>query len=299
MHSPTRRITAKEQLDWKIPPCVSNWKNSKAYTVPLDKRIVADGRGMQQVHINDNFAKLAEALFIADRKAREGIELRAKLEKQVASKEKAKKEMHLRDLAQKARDDCAGLRFLSQDDDEVKQRNQLRNERHQERQRDRNLQRAAPDKRGRLQRQRERDISEVIALGVPNPGNNAVGLQYDERLFNQSKGIGSGFGGEDNYNVYDKPWRSGVAQSLYRPSKRSDDVGDCLEKLSTDRFVPDKGFSGAERSGCSRSGPVQFEKRSDEDPFGLAKFLTEAKRANKREVETDQEGSSRDKKRRN
>ena len=30
MHSPTRKVSAKEQADWKIPPCISNWKNAKA-----------------------------------------------------------------------------------------------------------------------------------------------------------------------------------------------------------------------------------------------------------------------------
>ena len=29
MHSPTRKTTVKEQLEWKIPPCISNWKNPK------------------------------------------------------------------------------------------------------------------------------------------------------------------------------------------------------------------------------------------------------------------------------
>ena len=58
----------KEQAEWKIPPSISNWKNAKGYTIPLDKRLAADGRGLQGVHINENFAKLASALYIADRK---------------------------------------------------------------------------------------------------------------------------------------------------------------------------------------------------------------------------------------
>ena len=41
MHSPTRKVTVKEQQDWKIPPCISNWKNAKGYTIPLDKRLAA------------------------------------------------------------------------------------------------------------------------------------------------------------------------------------------------------------------------------------------------------------------
>ena len=64
MHSPTRKVTVKEQQDWKIPPCISNWKNAKGYTIPLDKRLAADGRGLQQNHINENFSKLAEVITV-------------------------------------------------------------------------------------------------------------------------------------------------------------------------------------------------------------------------------------------
>lgn len=42
------------------------------------------------------------------------------------------------------------------------------------------------------------------------------------------------------------------------------------------RFQPDKEFAGTDRS-QRRDGPVQFEKE-EEDPFGLDKFLTEAKK---------------------
>lgn len=72
--------------------------------------MAADGRGLQQNHLNENFAKLSDALYIADRKAREAVEMRAQLEKKLAQKEKEKKEDHLRQLAQKARDERAGIK---------------------------------------------------------------------------------------------------------------------------------------------------------------------------------------------
>ena len=50
MHSPSRKMTMKEQQEWKIPPCISSWKNAKGYTIPLDKCLAADGRGLQTVH---------------------------------------------------------------------------------------------------------------------------------------------------------------------------------------------------------------------------------------------------------
>ena len=71
MHSPPRAVSAKEQQDWKIPPCISNWKNAKGYTIPLDKRLAADGRGLQETAINDGFAKFTEALYVAEQNARQ------------------------------------------------------------------------------------------------------------------------------------------------------------------------------------------------------------------------------------
>ncbi len=105
MHSPPRKVNPEDAKQWVIPPCISNWKNPKGYTIPLDKRLAADGRGLQEVTINDNFAKFAEALYIADRQAREEVTQRAQMQKKLAQKEKETKEEHLRKLAQQAREE--------------------------------------------------------------------------------------------------------------------------------------------------------------------------------------------------
>lgn len=307
LHSPTRKVTVKEQKEWKVPPCISNWKNAKGYTIPLDKRLAADGRGLQQVHINEKFAKMAEALYIADRKAREAVEARAQLEKKLAQKEKEKKEDMLRQMAQRAREERAGIRHPSEmaggqagpsgegTSAEFREREEIRAERHRERARDRNLARAAPDKRSKLQRERERDISEQIALGMPAKSNLAGEAQFDQRLFNTSKGMDSGYGDDEAYNVYDKPWREAgtLGSHLYRPSKGVDQEAygaDLDQIISTQRFVPDKEFSGTDRSAqAARQGPVQFEK--EEDPFGLDQFLNMAKKAPKRKEDAMAGGS--------
>jgi len=91
MHSPPRKLTIKDQQDWKIPPCISNWKNNKGYTISLDKRLASDGRGLQETVINDNFAKLSEALYLAERNAREEVAKRSEIEKRLKLKEKEKK----------------------------------------------------------------------------------------------------------------------------------------------------------------------------------------------------------------
>src|SRR5260221_2507634 len=62
-----------------------------------------------QIHINDNFAKFSEALFVADRHAREEVRERALMQQRLVEKEKAAKEEHLRTLAQRAREERGGL----------------------------------------------------------------------------------------------------------------------------------------------------------------------------------------------
>ena len=240
LHSPPRKLSQAEQQRWKIPPCISNWRNPKGYTIPLDKRLAADGRGLQETIINENFAKMSEALYIADRKAREAIEMRNSLEKKMALREKEKKEQQLRALAQKAREERAGMvkqsrlglvehgsdssdsdssddernnndsktRNLSgkekaELDSERKERDQIRHDKRNERRKERNIARAAPARRNKvLMDDEERDITEQIALGVASKKGNKE-IVYDQRLFNQSAGLDAGFDREDDtYNVY-------------------------------------------------------------------------------------------------
>ncbi|KII68707.1 SNW domain-containing protein 1 [Thelohanellus kitauei] len=286
LQSPPRKVTVKEQMEWKIPPCISNWKNPKGYTIPLDKRLACDGRGLQDTFINDNFAKFAEALYIADRKAREAVEMRAQLENRLAQKEKELKEENLVKLAQKAREERAAYKKPDADEDEL-ERDQLRYERHKDRERQRRMAKSGPDKRTIYEREKERDVSEKIALGVPTakPSDDSL---YDQRLFNQTRGLDTGYaGGEDDvYNVYDKPWnaRANLASNIYKPSKNVDGeiYGEEIESLiKNSRFNPEKNFTGIDATQATqRSGPVQFEKKIslEEDPLELDKFLSQAKK---------------------
>ncbi|KAH9440388.1 hypothetical protein MJO28_016411 [Puccinia striiformis f. sp. tritici] len=109
LRSPPRKITSEDQKAWMIPPCISNWKNNKGYTIPLDKRLAADGRGLQDTHINDRFAQLSESLYVADRHAREEVRQRSLLQQRLAQKEKEQKEENLRLLAQRAREERSGI----------------------------------------------------------------------------------------------------------------------------------------------------------------------------------------------
>jgi len=245
MHSPPRKLTAEDQDAWKIPPPVSNWKNPKGYTVPLDKRLAADGRGLQDVTINDKFAQFAEALFTADRHAREEVKQRALMQQRLAEKEKSQKEEHLRMLAQKAREERAGAgrrasrtsrsrsRSYSDfesdvsgsDDEDVREREKMRKEKRQEEERKLRQSRMGAERRVQmLAREQNRDISEKVALGIAKP-TPSTETMFDSRLFNRTSGFDSGFN-EDQ--AYDKPLFAAqdAISSIYRPRQNMDDGDD-------------------------------------------------------------------------
>jgi SNW domain-containing protein 1 len=338
MRSPPRKVTMKDQQDWKIPPCISNWKNAKGYTIPLDKRLAADGRGLQEVTINDNFSKLSEALYIAERNAREEVEKRNQIQVKLALKEQQKKEEMLRRLAEdarKQRQDIADMEVTAaeeaapEDLEERQKRDEIREERRRDRERERRLEELGK-KTAKYKRDADRDVSERIALGMKAPPQSQE-TQYDQRLFNQSAGMDSGFGQEDSYTVYDKPLFAGSSASqIYRP--RFDQSGDMYgnedagaaaggpapegrerkddgKSLDTSKFKPDRDFTGVDRSqkAAPRSRPVEFEK--SDDPFGLDEFLQDAKsgrrgapserdRESSKRRDADHERSGRDEKRR-
>lgn len=284
MHSPPRKLTAEDQEAWKIPPPISNWKNPKGYTVPLDKRLAADGRGLQDVTINDKFAQFAEALFTADRHARDEVKQRAQMQQKLAGKEKAQKEEHLRLLAQKAREErlnfgrreprarsdngsrsrsaLSSSASESEDDDAAREREQMRRERRQEHEKQLRQSRMGTERRIQMMaREQNRDISEKVALGLAKPTHSKETM-WDSRLFNQTSGFDTGFN-EDQ--AYDKPLFAAqdAISSIYRPRANIDDEADEegggaeFDKLQkSNRFEvlgkAKEGFKGAaEAEACS------------------------------------------------
>ncbi|MCJ1475847.1 mRNA splicing protein [Lambiella insularis] len=314
MHSPPRKLTAEDQEAWKIPPPVSNWKNPKGYTVPLDKRLAADGRGLQDVTINDKFAQFAEALFTADRHAREEVKQRALMQQKLAEKEKAQKEDHLRQLAQKAREERSGAvgrhrsdarsyngsrsRSASSassdgsNDEAAREREQMRRERQREHEKQLRQSRMGTERRIQMMaREQNRDISEQVALGLAKPTQTSESM-WDSRLFNQTSGFDTGFN-EDQ--AYDKPLFAAqdAINSIYRPRQNvEDEVNEAAGGAELDRLARNnrfevlgkvaKGFRGASDAEA-REGPVQFEKDTTgvgppggDDPFGIDEMIKES-----------------------
>lgn len=256
MHSPPRKLTAEDNEMWRIPPPVSNWKNPKGFTVPLDKRLAADGRGLQDLAISDKHAQFAEAVKMAERHAREEVQQRAMMQQRLAEKEKAQKEDNLRELAQKARaersaagrgrrdshgshdsrdsrDSRSRSRSYSysesdrsdSEDEEVRERVKARQEKQRDEERKLRQNRMGAERRAQVMaREQGRDISEKIALGVAKPTQSKETM-YDSRLFNQTSGFDSGIN-EDN--PYDKPLFAAqdAMNSIYRPRVNVDDDDD-------------------------------------------------------------------------
>jgi SNW domain-containing protein 1 len=86
----------------------------QGYTIPLDKRLAADGRGLQEVTLNKKHMDMSLALAGAEDAARRETELQARLQSEMKQREKQRKEEHLRKLAASARAGApAGARSLA------------------------------------------------------------------------------------------------------------------------------------------------------------------------------------------
>ena len=130
--------------------------------------------------------------------------------------------------------------------------------------RDRRME-VAGKKKEKATRDQERDVSERIALGQAQPTSRDA--MYDQRLFNQTSGLDSGFGyGDDENTLYDKPlFTDRTAASIYKNVKElPDDEFEDEEKRGVGkvlRHAPHRGFEGtdykADQGGRSR--PVEFE----------------------------------------
>lgn len=317
MHSPPRKVTAQEQAEWNIPPSISNWKNPKGYTIPLDKRMAARGNHLSDVKVNDNFAKFSEALYSADRVAREEVATRARIQAELAAKEREDKEQSLRALAEKARQQRSATKYkqeeslmdrleggrarrrstsADEDDEErsasesgsedsdaeagAREREALRRERQAENRRKLRMNNMGTEARIRaLAREENRDISEKIALGLAKP---TASMDYDTRLFNRSSGLDSGL--NEDSSMFDRPLFAAqqAVQSIYRPKAvdlggDEDEVYESVTKNS--RFeVLGRVQQGFKGAGDSGARDGPVQFEKDADVFGIAEFMGDVKK---------------------
>jgi len=299
MHSPTRKVTKADQAAWNIPPAISNWKNPKGFTIPLEQRLAADGRGLQDNTINDRFAHFAEALYLAEQNAREEVARRSEIRVEALAAEREAKERGLQELAKQTRQAKESIvkEFMQNDnnnDNGQSERDRMREQRRRELEREARM--AAAGIKGA--RAKDRDVSERIALGEKVPMSKEA--MFDQRLFQRAnQSAATRTTGDDSYNIYEKPlFNHGSAAELFK-APSADDGGqygtqeDLAKLTDTSRFEKDDKGKKKKRH---RSEPVQFEKagqqqqeqQSEEKPAedddllaGLDDFLASAKKKSK------------------
>jgi SNW domain-containing protein 1 len=137
-----------------------------------------------------------------------------------------------------------------------RERDEIRRMLRKENERTRRMQ-VAGKNRTKEERDNERDISEKIALGQAQPTATRDAL-YDQRLFNQTSGLGTGFGDDDDYNLYEKPlFTDRTSASIYKNVNRETGNGALTANLSDDgeddavkdvlRQQPQRGFDGTQQ----------------------------------------------------
>jgi len=277
MRAPPKKLTKEEQANWKIPPCISNWKNARGYVIPLDKRVGVAGPGLEDVTVNDRFASLAEDLYVAERKAREEIKIRNDLSKQQKARVEEEREQELRKLAQEAR----MTRNHPPNSGEESVHERARREMMRETLREHRMAKAGKSARDRDD---DRDVSEAIALGkqVQPTARNGDAV-YDARLFNQggSSGLSSGFAPEDANNAYegrlftDRSAASGYKFDEKRIANTRQEMDDA-EDLAKERKRP---MLGAGAAASTNTGSLEYvTDGTGDDPFGLGDLLSKKPR---------------------
>lgn len=293
LRSPPRKLTAEDQKDWKIPPCISNWNNKKGYTIPLEMRLAADGRTKTLPTINENFSKFTSALYASEKAFRKELEEKEKIQQQLAFEDLKKAEDNLREKAQLAREKRNKLfqesnlsskigtnidqqsQFSNEEedlDDAEKKRNEIRAMIRKENVRNIRMENMGSKKRADI-KEKERDISERIALGKDVNTKNSLASGdpgVDHRLLNADSGFDAGFNEEDQDNVYDRPlFKEQEKFNIYalnqNENKMDDDDG-YLENLISKRNAKGKGKNNIEKGNKIRFQPIQFEKAETLEP---------------------------------
>ena len=285
MHSPQRKITAQDQRNWKIPPCISSSKNPKGLVIPLDLRIMADGRNLKEYKANPNFSKFADVLFIAEKSARAEIEERNRIQESIQMKATLKKEEELKLAAKQARMEKAAMNLNSISnissvnttksnvtsdlllgrirsrslEKEKNERNELRKIRKKEIEYNRRVEMSMKGKK-----KHDRDISEKIALGQAQPTLPVV----DPRLYSQVAGIGDGFKDDSDNDLYDKPLfdEKTTGINIYKTYYDENGGGDNSKSVMEKIIAKGKMFEGVDVKGGipNRNEPVQFERGIEE-----------------------------------
>ncbi|ODV83746.1 hypothetical protein CANARDRAFT_29732 [[Candida] arabinofermentans NRRL YB-2248] len=277
----TAKLTNEDQKKWYIPPAVSNWKNTKGFTIAIDKRMAGVGVDADADVMSNNFGSLAEALENASKKAKEELKLRSKLKNDLESQRVLDNQERLNRIAMEAR---SGKRIghtsnrLNANEEEeedptklsaANERERARAERRRKAEKELRLGSMSTEYKVKLlARDQGRDISDRVALGIakPNEGKKAMENRYDSRLFLNAAGANARHS-EDQ--VYDSPLFAAqdAINDIYRArsggTTGEDQESAAEEKLN--RLGEEKRFESLSSGSADNSkrgamqGPVTFE----------------------------------------
>lgn len=307
MRSSDKKLTNEDMEQWNIPPCVSNWKNKNGFVVPLDKRMAADGRNQRNIQINDRFASLAKTVYDTEKRVREEIEKKKEYQRIVETREREKEEEETRKLAMELRNSLIKPEELEGFKEREELRKKIREETIEELRKE-----TLKRKKAFYSQIDDRDISDEISLEqhvVSRSGNTQSTQNHqhsiDARLEQlASNDMGSGFGDDDEYNVYDKPLSNRSSESvLYRPRQTLDQYYD-NEDSSNIKSKFSRVALGTHSGPRDKNAPIEFKSenegnepqnkttriRHEEDEFEI--FTRSGEDSNKRKRTLDHIGNS-------
>lgn len=275
MRPPPKKITQEDQMNWKIPPCISNSKNSRGFVLPLEMRISADGRNTYNPQVNERFMEFSTALYEAEKQARKDLEEKNRIRQTLAYEEIKKKEEELRkevEETKKKKDSLFGMsempskieserqsvKNMETDSVAENQRDLLKYMVKKNVEREARLERVGSHKQKEI-RDKERDITEKVALGQKGEESGGANLEVDERVIGLGAGVNTGFKDDEAYDLYDKPlFNEAIKTNIYTGAKEFEEnyFGDTLEKRNTAKTDKESHKSRV----LKRNKPVEFEK---------------------------------------
>ena len=297
LHEPPKKLTAKDYAAWKIPPAISNWKNNLGFTVSLDKRLAADGRGLEAPVISDRFASLANVMMNAEALGRAEIEERKHAVQKVREQQQDQTNRELAELANSSRLQARAASQAPSEGDNTadadaarssKALNGLLSDIKRDAERDYRLNRYKGSKASLAQR------STADASSVSKSKGMSSEAIYDRRLFTRDDGAPATLGNDDDYNVYTKPlFSTEHSGTLYRPVGDSDTYGISerdMERLKdTKHFHPDRGFSGTAKSSGPRTQPVEFQHSTAQEDDEIIHGSSRATKERRRDTDGDRD----------
>ena len=272
LHSPSRKVTQEDQVNWKVPACISASKNPKSYIIPLDKRLAAEGASAPEVHNSERVAELSKSLEAAARIEQRKIEEKRQLAKKIEMSSKKRQDEELKEMALRVREEKARLEEERPATREEQEEERLRDEMREDRRRTFNYAyRKQQHKNARtgieVDPDDEREVGERLALGLSASAGGAKSADtfYDQRLFNQDGGRAADLDDPDGEaGAYTKSLLSSHDKKYtqYR-AKRED--------LDAEHRQQAGGPGGGDRT-------IEFETTKAADLFGMDEILDDVKK---------------------